>query len=74
MIIKSKIAECEWELKIDEIDEEDRKFIENFNPRIYHNDLTGKLWIFDTKLPSGKWIEAYHITNELDHIDAIIFE
>lgn len=74
MIIKSKIADCEWELQIEEIDEKDKEFIENFNPTLYHNDLTGKLWFFDKKLPSGKWLEGYRITNELDHIDAIIYE
>ena len=38
-------------------DEEDRKFVSEYIPAIYFNDLTAKYWAFDFRLPGGRWIE-----------------
>ena len=35
----------------------ENEFIANYSPVIYNNDLTGKLWSYDTKLPTGGWLE-----------------
>ena len=32
-------------------------FIANYDPVVYCNDLTGAEWCFDTKLPTGGWLE-----------------
>ena len=40
-----------------EIMKEENEFIANYNPVIYCNDLTGESWCYDTKLPSGRWLE-----------------
>ena len=72
--VKSKIAKVTFYIKTDleEISEEDKNFIRNFNPTIYHNDLTCKLWTFDTKLPSGLWLENIFFNNELSKVKALI--
>ena len=36
---------------------EDIDFIASFDPVIFCNDHTGVNWVFDTKLPSGRWLE-----------------
>lgn len=42
----------------------------------YCNDLTGKLWMFDTKLGEidGKsvWIENIHPSNDLTKVDCLV--
>lgn len=40
-----------------EIVKAEHDFIANYNPTIYCNDLTGKEWCFDTKMPTGGWLE-----------------
>ena len=40
-----------------EILQAENEFIENYNPRIFCNDLIGSEWCFDTKLPTGGWLE-----------------
>ena len=40
-----------------EIIKAENEFIANYNPVIYCNDLTGEEWCFDTKLPTGGWLE-----------------
>lgn len=40
----------------------ENEFIRNYNPVIYCNDLTGESWCFDTKLPSGGWLENIRVT------------
>ena len=40
-----------------EIIEVENEFIANYSPVIYNNDLTGKQWGYDTKLPTGGWPE-----------------
>jgi len=51
---------------------EDHRFIQDFFPPLYCNDLTGELWAFDTKLPSGKWLENIRFTNDLHQASAYI--
>ena len=70
--IKSKvIPNARWEIKREtllinrsralkhsaEIVKAENDFIANYNPTIYCNDLTGENWCFDTKLPTGGWLE-----------------
>ncbi|MEG0898380.1 MAG: hypothetical protein RSF40_01540 [Oscillospiraceae bacterium] len=50
------------------------EFVEQFNPTIYHNDLTCTLWAFDTKLPSGAWLENMEFNNELTMCKALVLE
>lgn len=40
-----------------EIVGEESRFVANYNPVVLSNDLTGEEWCFDTKLPSGGWLE-----------------
>ena len=51
---------------------EDRKFIRRLAVTIYCNDLTGKLWCFDQKMPSGKWLENIEPSNDLKTATAMI--
>lgn len=37
-------------------------FIANYNPTVFCNDLTGEEWCFDTKLPTGGWLENIRAT------------
>lgn len=77
MRIKSNvISDASWEIKREiltingnralkhnsEIVEKENDFIANYNPTIYCNDLTGKEWYFDTKLPTGGWLENIEVT------------
>lgn len=72
MWIKSNvIPNARWEIKRDillisgnrvlkhntEIIKTENDFIANYNPMIFCNDLSGKEWCFDKKLPSGGWLE-----------------
>ena len=45
-----------------EIVKAENDFIANYNPTIYCNDLTGENWCFDTKLPTGGWLENIKVT------------
>lgn len=40
----------------------EKEFIANYNPIVYCNDLTGEEWCFDTKLPTGGWLENIKAT------------
>ena len=74
MKIKSKISNVVWNIKINQIlSSKDIDFIENFNPTIYHNDISCKLWAFDTKLPSGSWLENIIFNNEITEVEASVF-
>jgi hypothetical protein len=55
-----------------ELSNEDISFIESFNPSVYHNDLTCKLWAYDEKLPSGKWLENISFNNSLTEAKALV--
>lgn len=73
MKIKSKIANVVWSIDTKvKLAQEDISFIENLNPIIYHNDQTCKLWAFDEKLPSGKWLENIFFNNEITIAKALI--
>jgi len=73
--IKSKlIPDFVWNIKnAVPISDDDKAFIETFAPPIYHNDVECYLWAFDTKLPSGKWLENVRFKNDLRSGTAIIF-
>lgn len=43
-------------------------FVANYNPMIYCNDLTGEEWCFDTKLPTGGWLENIKATWSKDGV------
>lgn len=50
--------EMRWEIDSEkELSTEDVEFIKNYYPVIYWNDVECKHWAFDTKLPSGRWLE-----------------
>lgn len=71
--IQSKISEnLKWKINTSELSEDEITFIEQFNPCIYHNDLTCKLWSFDEKLPTGRWLENITFNNELTLVKALI--
>lgn len=52
---------------------QDVEDIKAINDTIYCNDLTGELWMFDRKLPSGRWLENLHPRNDLRTATAIVF-
>ena len=83
MWIESKvIPNARWEIKREiflingnralkhntEIAAIENDFIANYNPMIFYNDLTGKEWCFDTKLPTGGWLENIEPTWSNDGI------
>ena len=71
--IKSNIAECFWNIDAEkELDQKDIDFIKNFAPAIYHNDVECYLWAFDTKLPSGRWLENIRFANDFANANALI--
>lgn len=73
MSIKSNISWVIWKINNkSKLNQQDINFIKQFNPCIYHNDLTSKLWTFDIKLPSGKWLENITFNNELTMAKALI--
>lgn len=63
-----------WNIKTDLVlGKADIKFIKKLALDIFYNDLTGEYWAFDTKLPSGKWLENITFTNEMKEINTIIY-
>ena len=74
MIIKSKLNDVVWNIEVNNnnLNNEDINFIENFNPTIYHNDIDCKLWVFDTKLPSGRYLENIVFNNEITEAKGLI--
>ena len=71
--VQSKISALVWNIDArKELDEVDVDFIKNFNPVIYHNDAESYLWAFDTKLPSGRWLENIKFDNALTTATALI--
>ena len=51
-----------------EIVKKEYDFIANYNPIIFCNDLTGEEWCFDTKLPTGGWLENIKATWSKDGV------
>lgn len=75
MIIKinSRICDIVWNIRVKKgLSKEDVKFIEEFNPTIYHNDIESYLWVFDTKLPSGRYLENIRFNNEITEAKGLI--
>lgn len=71
--IKSINNETTWIIDTKkELTEEEKNHISKLNPQIYHNDLTGRLWSFDTKILNDKWLENITYNNELTEAKAII--
>lgn len=62
-----------WKINGYTPDAGDHDFIRSFCPTIYHNDLECYLWAFDTKLPSGKWLENIRFSNDLRQATAFIY-
>lgn len=74
--IQSKIKpELTWkiEIKAEAITPEEIEFIKTFNPAVFCNDLTGGLWAFDTKMPSGRWLENISLSNDLRNATAAVY-
>lgn len=67
---------CGMEIRVTnrgaELSEADRAFIAGFEDTIFHNDLTGRLWMFDRQLPSGRWLENTYPTNDLRTATALV--
>ena len=61
------IVESEEELAQIDID-----FIENYYPVTYWSDCDCRHWAFDTKLPSGKWLECISL-KEYKYFTAKVF-
>lgn len=51
-----------------EIVKNENDFIASYNPVVYCNDLTGEEWCFDTKLPTGGWLENIKATWSKDGV------
>lgn len=71
--IKSKVFDPTWKIQAqNELSDADKEFIEIFIPLIYHNDAESYLWSYDTKLPSGKWLENIIFSNDLKTATALV--
>ena len=73
--IKSNLnPEFTWEINIKEnpLTAEEIGFIKTFNPSVFSNDQTGTLWAFDTKMPSGRWLENIIFSGDLTKATAAI--
>lgn len=63
-----------WKIKNEcPIQENDRAFIEAFNPTVYYNDLECYVWAFDEKLPSGAWLENIRFSGDMRTATAHIY-
>jgi hypothetical protein len=69
MLTEIKSALCDhftWKITSDApLQPEDAQFIAAFFPDIYHSDLDCVHWAYDTKLPSGLWLENMYFPNDL---------
>ena len=54
------------------LSEAEIEFIKTFNPPVYHNDLSCKLWSYDEKMPSGRWLENIVYNNSLTKARALV--
>lgn len=72
--IKSNLnPEFTWEIKAVGLTTEEITFIKTFNPSVFSNDQTGTLWAFDTKMPSGRWLENIIFSGDLTKATAAIY-
>lgn len=67
--------ELTWKINIkaNPLTAEEIDFIKNFNPAVFSNDQTGTLWAFDTKMPSGRWLENITFSGDLTNAVAAIY-
>lgn len=54
------------------LSDEDVNFLKSFFPAVYWSDDTCRNWCFDTKMPSGKWIEDINPTITYGRNDEVI--
>lgn len=72
MVIQNNFG-CTWRISgVGQISAEDAAFIRAFDPPLYHNDISCYIWAFDTKLPSGRWLENIRVSNDLKTVQARI--
>ena len=73
MTIKSKVCEMKWKVNNKEVlSKQDIEFIETLVCNIFYNDIECYLWSFDTKLPSGKWLENIRFNNAITEAKALV--
>ncbi len=74
MIIDSQYDGIKWivTVKDEELSKEDESFIRSYAPLLFWNDLEGFPWCYDTKLPSGRWLENIRPNNALTEVKALI--
>lgn len=73
MVIQSIAApNVKWHISGSCLTQEEVEFVRNFDPKIYHNDLECYLWAFDTKMPSGRWLENMRFNNALTEARAYV--
>lgn len=71
MTIKSAVApNATWKISGSYLTDEEVEFVKNFDPPVYHNDRECYLWAFDTKMPSGRWLENMRFNNDLTQVTA----
>nr|DAG80944.1 MAG TPA: hypothetical protein [Caudoviricetes sp.] len=54
------------------LSEADRDFIAFFSPAAFFNDVICYHWAYDTKLPSGRWLENMSFSEDLKTIKALV--
>lgn len=69
----SKQTGITWKIKTrSALSQEDWSFIRKLDPVIYWNDIDCYYWAFDTKLPSGRWLENMKIDCNSSTINALV--
>lgn len=57
----------------DPLSPEDEQFIKTFNDPIYFNERECYHWMFDQRMPSGRFLENITLTNALRNAKAKVF-
>ena len=74
-VITSKETCTGMNLVIDaksKLSEDDRDFIEILSQVVFFNDVSCYHWAYDTKLPSGRWLENMNFSEDLKTIKALV--
>lgn len=72
-IIIKAFTGMKWIIDTAALSQADRDFIRSFDPVIYWSDTDCRYWAFDTKLPSGRWLENMDFTFGDDaHVTAFV--